>query len=41
MIKGGVYKIADLGFAKMLDSKNQLTQTFLGTALTQAPEIYE
>lgn len=41
MIKGGVYKIADLGFAKMLDSKVSLANTILGSGVTQAPEVTE
>ena len=38
---GGQAKIADLGFAKMLDSSEGVAKTFLGTSLTMAPEVHE
>jgi serine/threonine protein kinase len=36
LLHNGVCKIADLGFAKLIE-KNQQTRTQLGTSLTMAP----
>ena len=41
LLHGGQAKIADLGFAKMLDSPGGVAKTFLGTSLTMAPEVHE
>ena len=37
----GELKIADLGFAKQLNSEQDLTRTLLGTSVTMAPEVLE
>ena len=40
LIHDGVVKIADLGFAKKL-AEDKMTDTYLGTRYTMAPEVLE
>lgn len=40
LLHNSVCKIADLGFAKQMESKS-LAKTILGTSLTMAPEVLE
>ena len=40
LLHNGLAKIADLGFAKILEEK-KMTATILGTSVTMAPEILE
>lgn len=39
MCHNGIYKIVDLGFAKMLPADTTLIGTVLGTIITMAPEV--
>lgn len=39
LLHNGICKIADLGFAKQMQTGRSLTTTILGTSLTMAPEI--
>lgn len=40
LLRAGELKIADFGFAKMLTGENSVTNTYVGTPLTMAPEVY-
>ena len=39
MAHNGIYKIVDLGFAKMLPANSDIFGTVLGTIITMAPEV--
>lgn len=39
MSHNGVYKIVDLGFARMIPAENDIYGTVLGTIITMAPEV--
>lgn len=39
MAHNGIYKIVDLGFAKMLPPDAVIVGTVLGTIITMAPEV--
>lgn len=39
MCHNGIYKIVDLGFAKMLPANSDIFGTVLGTIITMAPEV--
>ncbi len=39
MSHNGIYKIVDLGFAKLLPSDSDIQNTVLGTIITMAPEV--
>ena len=41
MIKQGLYKIADVGVARVLNNRLKLTDTLIGTPLYMAPEIFQ
>lgn len=39
LIHNGNIKIADFSFCKLLENKNDLTQTMLGSPIYMAPEV--
>ncbi len=39
MSHNGIYKIVDLGFAKMVPADSDIFGTVLGTIITMAPEV--
>ena len=41
LIKQGLYKIADVGVARVLNNRLKLTDTLIGTPLYMAPEIFQ
>lgn len=41
MIKEGKLKIADVGVARIMDQEIKSTETFIGTPLYMAPEIFK